>query len=153
MYFENLISLILTLYLNSAYYAVYLFLRNPVVFSKRIHISESQPFTVCLCNGETLDKRFPIYEWIAKIARNLNPTIFGLHWFRYVASTSKSHCGNSISCKFLQFPHQVDMKNILKRRFVIFLHSICVIFLNLSLCEFRQHELVFVTIPRKTEGP
>ena len=38
----------------------------------------------------------------------------GLNWLCYFAGTSKSHCENSISCIFLEFPHQVNVKNVVK---------------------------------------
>ena len=38
----------------------------------------------------------------------------GLNWLCYFAGTSKSHRENSISFIFLESPHQVDMKNIVK---------------------------------------
>ena len=37
-----------------------------------------------------------------------------LIWLCYLASSSKSHRENSISCIFLESPHQVDMKNVVK---------------------------------------
>ena len=37
-----------------------------------------------------------------------------LDWLSYLASSSKSHREISISCIFLQTPHQVDMKNVVK---------------------------------------
>ena len=38
----------------------------------------------------------------------------GLNWLCYFAVSSKSHRENSISFIFLEFPHQVDMKNVVK---------------------------------------
>ena len=38
----------------------------------------------------------------------------GLNWLCYFAGNSKSHRENSISSIFLESPHQVDMKNIVK---------------------------------------
>ena len=38
----------------------------------------------------------------------------GLNWLCYFASSSKSHRENSISFIFLEFPHQVDMKSVVK---------------------------------------
>ena len=37
-----------------------------------------------------------------------------LNWLCYFAGNSKSHRENSISFIFLEFPHQVDMKNVVK---------------------------------------
>ena len=40
----------------------------------------------------------------------------GLNWLSYFADSSKSHRENSISCTFLESPHQdqVDMENVVK---------------------------------------
>ena len=38
----------------------------------------------------------------------------GLNWLCYFAGSSKSHRENSISCIFLESPHQVDMENVVK---------------------------------------
>jgi hypothetical protein len=38
----------------------------------------------------------------------------GLNWLCYFAGSSKSHRENSISFIFLDFPHQVDMKNVVQ---------------------------------------
>ena len=38
----------------------------------------------------------------------------GLNWLCYSAGSSKSHRENSISCIFLESPHQVGMKNVVK---------------------------------------
>ena len=38
----------------------------------------------------------------------------GLNWLCYFAGNSKSHRENSISFIFLESPHQVDMKNVVK---------------------------------------
>ena len=38
----------------------------------------------------------------------------GLNWLCYFAGSLKSHRENSISFIFLEFPHQVDMKNVVK---------------------------------------
>ena len=38
----------------------------------------------------------------------------GLNWLCYFAGSSKSHRENSISFIFLESPHQVDMKNVVK---------------------------------------
>ena len=46
--------------------------------------------------------------------QGINVLPFGLNWLRYFAGSSKSHCENSISSIFLESPHQVDMKNIVK---------------------------------------
>ena len=38
----------------------------------------------------------------------------GLNWLCYFAGSSKNHHENSISFIFLESPHQVDMKNVVK---------------------------------------
>ena len=38
----------------------------------------------------------------------------GLNWLHYFAGNSKSHRENSISFIFLESPHQVDMKEVVK---------------------------------------
>jgi hypothetical protein len=38
----------------------------------------------------------------------------GLNWLCYFAGSSRSHRENSISFIFLESPHQVDMKNVVK---------------------------------------
>jgi hypothetical protein len=38
----------------------------------------------------------------------------GLKWLCYFAGISKSHRENSISSIFLEYPHQVNMKNVVK---------------------------------------
>ena len=38
----------------------------------------------------------------------------GLNWLCYFAGNSKSHRENSISFIFLESPHQLDMKNVVK---------------------------------------
>ena len=44
--------------------------------------------------------------------KNLLP--HGLNWLCYFAGNSESHRENSISFIILEFPHQVDMKNVVK---------------------------------------
>ena len=38
----------------------------------------------------------------------------GLNWLCYLADSPKSHCENLISFIFLESPHQVDMKKIVR---------------------------------------
>ena len=38
----------------------------------------------------------------------------GLNWLCYFAGSPRSHRENSISLIFLESPHQVDMKNVVK---------------------------------------
>ena len=53
-----------------------------------------------------------LFEGRPRQGKNVLPD--GLNWLRYFAGSSKSHRENSISCIFLESPHQVDMKNIAK---------------------------------------
>ena len=50
-------------------------------------------------------------RWLLE-GKNVLPD--GLNWLCYFAGKSKSHRENSISFMFLESPHQVDMKNIVK---------------------------------------
>ena len=53
-----------------------------------------------------------LFEGRPRQGKNVLPD--GLNWLCYLAGSSKSHRENSISCIFLESPHQVDMKNIVK---------------------------------------
>ena len=53
-----------------------------------------------------------LFEGRPRQGKNVLPD--GLNWLCYLAGSSKSHCENSISCIFLESPHQVDMKNVVK---------------------------------------
>ena len=53
-----------------------------------------------------------LFEGRLRQGKNVLPD--GLNWLCYFAGSSKSHCENSISFIFLQSPHQVDMKNVVK---------------------------------------
>ena len=55
--------------------------------------------------------RWP-FEGRPRQGKNVLPG--GLNWLGYLAGSSKSHLENSISCIFLESPHQVDMKNVVK---------------------------------------
>ena len=61
-----------------------------------------------------------LFEGRAKQGKNVLPD--GLNWLCYFAGSSKSHRENSISCIFLDSPHQVDMKNVvmLQTLFLLF---------------------------------
>jgi hypothetical protein len=52
------------------------------------------------------------FEGRPKQDKNVLPD--GLNWLCYFAGNSKSHRENSISFIFLESPHQVGMKNIVK---------------------------------------
>ena len=54
-----------------------------------------------------------LFEGRPRQGKNLLPD--GLNWLCFFAGSSKSHRENPISCIFLESPHQVDMKNIVKR--------------------------------------
>ena len=53
-----------------------------------------------------------LFEGRLRQGKNVLPD--GLNWLRYFASSSKSQCENSISFIFLESPHQLDMKNVVK---------------------------------------
>ena len=55
-------------------------------------------------------------RWLfeGRLRQGKNVLLDGLNWLCYFAGSSKSHRENSISCIFLEFPHQVDMKNVVK---------------------------------------
>ena len=53
-----------------------------------------------------------LFEGRLRKGKNVLPD--GLSWLCYFAGSSKGHRENSISFIFLESPHQVDMKNIVK---------------------------------------
>ena len=53
-----------------------------------------------------------LFEGRLRQGKNVLPD--GLNWLNYFAGSSKSHRENSISFIFLEFSHQVDMKNGVK---------------------------------------
>ena len=53
-----------------------------------------------------------LFEGRLRQGKNVLPE--GLNWQCFFAGSSKRHCEDSISFIFLEFPHQVDMKNIVK---------------------------------------
>ena len=53
-----------------------------------------------------------LFEGRLRQGKNVLPD--GLNWLCYFAGSSKSHRENSISFIFLESPHQVDMKNVVK---------------------------------------
>ena len=53
-----------------------------------------------------------LFEGRLRQGKNVLPD--GLNWLCYFAGSSKSHRENSISSTFLEFPHQVDRKNVVK---------------------------------------
>ena len=53
-----------------------------------------------------------LFQGRLRQGKNVMPD--GLNWLCYFAGSSKSHCENSISFIFLESPHQVDMKNVIK---------------------------------------
>ena len=53
-----------------------------------------------------------LFEGRLRQGKNVLPN--GLNWQCYFAGSSKSHRENSISFIFLESPHQVDMKNVVK---------------------------------------
>ena len=55
--------------------------------------------------------RWP-FEGRPRQGKNVLPD--GLNWLCYFVGSSKSHRENSISYIFLESPHQVDVKNVVK---------------------------------------
>ena len=53
-----------------------------------------------------------LFEGRLRQGKNVLPD--GLNWLCYLAGSSKSYRDNSISCIFLESPHQVDMENVVK---------------------------------------
>ena len=55
-------------------------------------------------------------RWLfeGRLRRCKNELPDGLNWLCYFAGSTKSHRENSISFIFLESPHQVDMKNVVK---------------------------------------
>ena len=53
-----------------------------------------------------------LFEGRLRQCKNVQPV--GLNWLCYFERSSKSHRENSISFIFLESPHQVDMKNVVK---------------------------------------
>ena len=53
-----------------------------------------------------------LFEGRLRQGKNVLPD--GLNWLCYFAGTSKSHRKSSISFIFLESPHQVDLKNVVK---------------------------------------
>ena len=53
-----------------------------------------------------------LFEGRLRQGKNVLPD--GLNWLCYFAGSSKSHRENSISFIFLESPHQVGMKNVVK---------------------------------------
>ena len=61
---------------------------------------------------EEIEFSWWLFEGRLRQGKNVLPD--GLNWLCYLAGSSKSHRENSISCIFLESPHQVDMKNVVK---------------------------------------
>ena len=53
-----------------------------------------------------------LFEGRPRQGKNVLPD--GLNWLCYLAGSSRNHRENSISCIFLESPHQVDMNNVVK---------------------------------------
>ena len=51
-----------------------------------------------------------LFEGKPRQGKNMLPD--GLNWLCYFAGSLKIHRENSISCIFLESPHQVDMENV-----------------------------------------
>ena len=63
-------------------------------------------------NMEEIELSWWLFEGRLRQCKNVLPD--GLNWLCYFAGSSNSHCENSISFIFLESPHQVDMKNVVK---------------------------------------
>ena len=63
-------------------------------------------------NMEEIEFSRWLFEGRQRQGKNVLPD--GLNWLCYFAGSSKSHRENSISCIFLESPHQVDIKSIVK---------------------------------------
>ena len=63
-------------------------------------------------NREEIEFSQWLFEGRLRQDKNLLPD--GLNWLCYFAGNSKSHCENSIFFLFLESPHQVDMKDVVK---------------------------------------
>ena len=61
---------------------------------------------------EEIEFSWWLFEGRPRQGKNVLPD--GLNWLCYFAGSSKSHRDNSISFIFLESPHQVDMKNVVK---------------------------------------
>ena len=63
-------------------------------------------------NMEEIEFSRWLFEGRPRQGKNVLPD--GLNWLCYFVGSSKSHRENWISCIFLESPHQVDMKNVVK---------------------------------------
>jgi hypothetical protein len=61
---------------------------------------------------EKIEVSLWLFEGRLRQGKNLLPD--GLNWLCHFAGNSKSHRENSISFIFLESPHEVDMKNVVK---------------------------------------
>jgi hypothetical protein len=59
---------------------------------------------------EEIEFSWWVFEGRLRQCKNMLPD--GLNWLCYFAGSSKSHRGNSFFFIFLEFPHQLDMKNV-----------------------------------------
>ena len=61
-------------------------------------------------------KKIESSKWLfeGRLRQGKNLLSYGLNWLCYFAGNSKSYHENSISFIFLESPHQVDMKNVVK---------------------------------------
>ena len=63
---------------------------------------------------EEIESSLWLFESRLRQCKKVQPD--GLNWLCYFAGSSKSHLENSISFIFLENPHQVDMKNVVKSK-------------------------------------
>ena len=57
---------------------------------------------------------FPLWLFEGRLRQCKDVLSDGLKWLSYFAGSSKSHRENSISFIFLESPHLLDMKNVVK---------------------------------------
>ena len=88
----------------------------------------------------------------------------GLNRLRNLAGSSKNHHRISISCIFLQFPHQVDVKNVVKcwkdflsyfttlETYRVISHIKLVIFLITNLEDLLKKQVLLLILPKSGEG-
>ena len=101
-------------HLQSRYYSRYVFI------VAKYHKTSFQHLTILFMsswwgnskNMQEIEFSRWLFEDRPRQGKNVLPD--GLNWLCYLAGSSKSHRENSISCIFLESPHQVDMENVVK---------------------------------------
>ena len=88
-----------------------------------------------------------LFEGRPRQGKNVLPD--GLNWLCYFGGSSKSHRENSISFIFLESPHQVDMKNIVK----CYKHFFCYSVALKTHCGMATHILEYYQFSCHFTGP